>query len=103
MDSEEQVLVRRSSNHVCRSQESPVKDRGIAEEIRACQLNRHDEENDPFRQGLGAAEFGDLKVKIEVSNCGSGTVARYQGNNAATSATAGWKTPSQGLGGLERS
>lgn len=49
MNSEEQILVRRSSNHVCRSQESPVKDRGIAEEVRAGQLDRHDKENNPFR------------------------------------------------------
>lgn len=89
MNSEEQVLVRRSSNHVCRSQEPPVEDGGIAEEIRACQLNRHNEENDPFRQWLRTTQFGDLKVKVEVSNCGSGTVARYQGNNVATSAPAG--------------
>lgn len=63
MNSEEQVLVRRSSNYVCRSQEPPVKDGGIAEEICACQLNRHNEENDPFCQGFRATEFGDLKVK----------------------------------------
>lgn len=63
MNSQEQVLVRRSSNHVRRSQETPVKDRGIAEEVRASQLDRHNEENNPFRQGFRAAEFGDLKVK----------------------------------------
>jgi hypothetical protein len=76
MNSEEQVLVRRSSNHVCRSQEAPVKDRGIAEEVRAGQLDRHNEENNPFCQGLRAAELGDLKVKIGVSNA---VQERWQG------------------------
>lgn len=88
MNSEEQILVRCSSNHVCRSQESPVQDRSIAKEVRAGQLNRDNEENNPFRQGLRSAELGDLKSKQKLAlrfrNGG-----KAPGNHVATSASAG--------------
>lgn len=68
MDSEEQVLVGGSSDHVCCSEELPVENGGIAEEVCAGKLESDDAEDDIFCERLRAAELCDLVPSIEVRN-----------------------------------
>ena len=62
MDSEEQVLVRRSADDVGCQEEAPRPDGCVAKEVGAGDLDGHDEEDKPFGERLGAAELGDLML-----------------------------------------
>lgn len=68
MDSEEQVLVGGSSDHVCCSEKLPVEHGGVAEEVGAGKLEGDNAEDDIFCERLRAAELCDLVPSIEVSN-----------------------------------
>lgn len=68
MDSEEQVLVGGSSDHVCCCEELPVKWGGVAEEVGAGELESNDAEDDIFCERLRATELRDLVPSIEVSS-----------------------------------
>jgi hypothetical protein len=54
MDSEEQVLVARRSDHVGCGQKAPVEHGGVAEEVGAGELQGDDTEDDPFCKRFGA-------------------------------------------------
>lgn len=60
VDGQEQVLVCSGSNHVGCSQELPVEDRGVAEQVGTEELDGYDEEDNPFCKRLGAAQLRNL-------------------------------------------
>lgn len=60
MDGEEAVLVCCCSNDVCRQEERPAEEAGVAEEVRAENLKTDDAGADVLCKWLWAAELGDL-------------------------------------------
>jgi hypothetical protein len=60
MDSEEEVLIRRCTDHICRQEKPPGEHGSIAEKVCAAYLQRNDTEDHIFRQWLGSAELGYL-------------------------------------------
>lgn len=57
---QKQILVRRGTDDVRCEEERPGDRMRVAEQVRAGDLERDDEENDPFRQWFWTAEFRDL-------------------------------------------
>ena len=70
VDSQEQVLVGGGSDHVCCSQELPVEDGSVTEEVCAGDLQGDNAEDDPFCERCRAAEFCNLDQDSGVSNEG---------------------------------
>lgn len=62
MDGEEEVLVRCCADDIGREEEWPREEGLVAEGVDGRELDRDDEEDGPFCEGLGAAELGDLRV-----------------------------------------
>lgn len=67
MDSQEEVLVGGSSDHVCCSEELPVKHGRIAEKVCTGELERDDAENDIFGERFRTAELRDLAINRSVN------------------------------------
>lgn len=74
MDGKKQVLVGGGSDHVCCSEELPVKHGSVAEEVCTGKLEGNDAEDDIFGEGLRAAELCNLIANVEVSNRVQGLV-----------------------------
>jgi hypothetical protein len=65
VDGEEEVLVRGSAEDVGDGPELPRPEGGVAQEVGEQQLEADDGGDDVLGQGLGAAQFGDLGVRLD--------------------------------------
>lgn len=62
MNCQEEVLVGGGSDEVCRGQESPVKDRGVAKEVCTGDLSGNDAENNIFGERFRTTKLSDLNM-----------------------------------------
>lgn len=72
MDSQEQILIRSSSHHIRSSPELPAEEGRGLEEVCTEDLEGDDEEDEVFREGFGAAEFGYLRRGLALLWLGGG-------------------------------
>lgn len=65
MNGQKQVLVRRRANDIRNAPVFETKEGRVPEVQRAGDLQGHDGEDNPFGEGLVAAELGDLWVRLD--------------------------------------
>ena len=66
VDGEEEVLVRRGPDHICRYEEGPGEHRGIPQQISAGDLEGHDTQDHIFSQRFWPAELENLSARVAI-------------------------------------